>query len=79
MRKRTAARLAKQARPVMRVGDLAEVLDVDERTAVKWLAKRGVPIEQIGDQRGRVVWLADLAAAVPELRASLELAKERDA
>jgi hypothetical protein len=59
-----------------RVSDLAELLDFDERTVVAWLGRHGVSVETIGTKRGRVVWLADLLQAFPQLERSLEALKD---
>jgi len=63
-------------RATYRVTDLAELMGFDERTVVSWLGRHGVPVETIGTRRGRVVWLADLLQAFPQLEKSLEALKD---
>lgn len=56
------------------VPDLATMMGMDRRTVTRWLIARDVPIERIG--RVRIVWLADLVEAMPELARSIERERE---
>lgn len=67
---------ALKPRVTYRVSDLAELMNFDERTVVAWLARNNVKVERVGLKRGRVVWLADLLQAFPELERSLEALKD---
>lgn len=56
--------------------ELGLMLGKDPRTVVRWLEARGIPIGRVG--RDRVVWLADLAAHIPEFERSLTIKGEFD-
>lgn len=58
-----AARPAPQLRYTF--AELSRLLQQDRRTVGRWLADRGVVVSKLG--RERVVWLADLVAAFPEI------------
>lgn len=58
------------------LAEIADMVDMDSRSARRWLSENGVPIVNIG--RTPSVWLADLAAGLPAFARSLQLAAAHD-
>jgi len=66
----------RKVRALYRITELATLLGFDDRTVCRWLESQGVPIVRLGKRKGKIVWTADLFAALPELERSLHIAHE---
>lgn len=66
--------MANEPKLTLSVGELAKKMGTTTRALARWLRKKGVPIEDIGNE-GRV-WLCDLFAKIPKLRESEHLARQ---
>lgn len=54
---------------------LSRVLDLDDRTLLKLLAAKKVPVYRVSE-RVQLVWLCDLADAWPQFERSLRVARD---
>lgn len=58
------------------VGELARMMRMGKRAVRTWLKRNGIPIDWAGAGSAQIVWLSDLAAALPQFEKSAALKRD---
>lgn len=60
------------------VSELSRMMRMGKRAVRSWLKANGIPIDWAGKGSAQIVWLSDLAAALPQFERSAALKRELD-